>query len=449
MVVSQRSREIGKKDELSKSADRRALRLTSPEYPFVEIRLRICRQGALGRDERLESDKVIRMTRPHRSISVLNRREVLGSLLAASALASGEDLVTIPEKRPMLVHNDRPEDLETPLSYFDSWLTPNDAFFVRQHLPRPAKIEGASFRLTLKGRVSKQIVLTLADLQKLSQHTVPAVLECTGNGRGFFRPRVPGIQWERGAVGNAEWSGPALSDVLKLAGADADASCVTVNGADIGVAKTPDFIRSLPMKKALHPSTLLALKMNGQPLPDLHGFPLRLVVPGWDGTSWVKWVDSVSVANEPDKGFYMAPAYRFPKHALLPGTPANPADLEVIESMPVKSYITGPVNGAEIQVGRTTVRGMAWAGEERIAKVDISTDGGSRWDSAELSSHDLPYTWRLWTFAWTPEKPGYHTILSRATDSAGRVQPIVATWNPSGYLYNAIDQIGIMVADGK
>ena len=373
-----------------------------------------------------------------------NRREVLVSLLAAAALSQAQDVVTITGKRPMILHNDRPEDLETPLRYFDQWLTPNDVFFVRQHLPRPA-INEATFQLSLGGKVSRQTKLSLADLRKLPQHTVPAVLECTGNGRGFFRPRVPGIQWGRGAIGNAEWSGPKLGDVLRLAGADLNSSYVTVNGADTGIAKTPDFIRSLPMRKALDAATLLALKMNGETLPALHGFPVRLVVPGWDGTSWVKWVNSIAVADEPDRGFFMDPAYRFPKHPLLPGAPVNRADLEVIEGMPVKSYITGHSDGDKVPFAPVTLRGIAWAGEERITKVEVSTDSGVTWTEARLSPQDLPFTWRLWTVEWKPSQPGYYTVLSRATDSAGRVQPLVATWNPSGYLFNAVDRIGLMV----
>ncbi len=347
----------------------------------------------------------------------------------------------------MILHNDRPEDLETPLSYFDQWLTPNDVFFVRQHLPRPA-IEEAGYRVALAGRVSRSVELSLEELRKLPQHKIPAVLECTGNGRGFYQPRVPGIQWGRGAVGNAEWSGPRLVDVLKLVQADLSASYVTVNGADVGVAKTPDFIRSLPMRKAIDPNTLLAMNMNGERLPDLHGFPLRLIVPGWDGTSWVKWVNSLTVSNEPDKGFFMDPAYRFPQHPGPPGQAVDRADLEVIEGMPVKSYITGHADGAKITMASTTLRGMAWAGEEHVTKVDISTDGGSTWNPAALSKESLPYTWRLWTVEWRPTRPGYYTVMSRATDSAGRVQPVVAPWNPSGYLFNAIDRIGLMVEAG-
>jgi sulfite oxidase len=380
----------------------------------------------------------------------ISRRKILTSSLALMPFSGIQDqagnAVTIPGKRSMILHNDRPEDLETPLSYFNGWLTPNDAFFVRQHLPRPV-IQEADFRLSMKGRVSREIQLSLADLRKLPQYAVTAVLECTGNGRGFFQPQVPGIQWKRGAIGNAEWSGPRLSEVLKLAGADAQAAYVTSNGADTGVAKTPDFIRSLGMRKALHDSTLLALRMNGEVLPPLHGFPLRLVVPGWDGTSWVKWVNSLSVDNEPDHGFFMNPAYRFPKYPVAPGAPANPADLEVIEAMPVKSYIIAPEDGGKIPFAQIKLRGMAWAGEERVTKVEISTDAGVTWREAQLSPNNLPFTWRLWTLDWKPSKPGYHTVLSRATDSAGRVQPMVATWNPSGYLFNAIDRIGLIVEE--
>lgn len=376
----------------------------------------------------------------------VNRRELFAYFAAAAGVLRAQETVTIPGKRPMLLHNDRPEDLETPTSYFDTWLTPNDAFFVRQHIPRPT-VNAESFRLALGGRVGKPMELKLADIQKLPQHTVAATLECTGDGRGFFRPRVPGVQWMRGAIGNAEWTGPRLSDVLKLAGADLQAPWVTINGADTGVAKTPDFIRSFPMKKALHPATLLGLKMNGKPLPDLHGFPLRLIVPGWDGTSWVKWVTNLSIATEPNNGFFMNPGYRFPKYAVTPGTPAKPSELEVIEGMPVKSYITSVSDGERLPMKAMVLRGIAWAGEERITKVDVSADGGSTWAPAKLSRQDLPFAWRLWSVNWTPPHPGYFTILSRATDSTGRTQPVVAVWNPSGYLYNAIDRVGVTVEE--
>jgi len=297
----------------------------------------------------------------------------------------------------------------------------------------------------VNGMVSKTLELTLSDLQKLPQHTIPATLECTGNGRGFYSPKVPGIQWGRGAIGNAEWSGPRIADILKLAGASSSASFLDTDGADTGVAKTPDFVRSLPLKKALDPATLLALKMNGQPIPDIHGFPARLIVPGWDGTSSVKWVVRLTVAAEANKGFFMNPGYRYPKYSLPPGTPARPAELEVIEGMPVKSSIVAPEDQSRLTVGSIAIRGFAWAGEEAIERVEVSTDGGSRWHDAELSSPKLPFAWRLFHLDWKPTEPGYYTIMSRATDSARRVQPIVAAWNPSGYLWNAIDHVGVTV----
>src|SRR5579863_6941846 len=217
-----------------------------------------------------------------------NRREMFAAVLAAAAATQArgaDDPVTIAGKRPMILHNDRPEDLETPLKYFDSWVTPVDCFFVRQHIPRPSPIDTETYRLAVNGMVSKPAQLSLADLRKLPQFTVPATLECTGNGRAFYSPKLPGIQWSRGAVGNAEWRGPRLGDVLKLAGVETAAAWLEFDGADTGVMSTPDFIRSLPMKKAMHPSTILALSMNNE-TPPIHGFPVRLIVPCWDGTSW-------------------------------------------------------------------------------------------------------------------------------------------------------------------
>ena len=375
-----------------------------------------------------------------------NRRQVFAALLAAAAARQvrGADGTAIPGKRPMILHNDRPEDLETPVRYFDSWVTPVDVFFVRQHLPRPAAIDPAAYRLNLTGLVSKPLQVSLAELQKLPQHTVPATLECTGNGRAFFNPKLPGIQWGRGAVGNAEWSGPRLSDVLKLAGVDPSAKFLEIDGADTPVMQTPDFVRCMPMEKAMHPATLLALKMNGQS-PDIHGFPARLIVPGWDGTSWVKWVVRLTPAAKESGGFFMNPGYRYPKYNLAPGTPARPAELEVIEGMPVKSTLTAPEDQSKMALGPTVIRGFAWAGENAIERVDVSTDGGAHWQNAQLSPQKLPFAWRLFTLNWTPKEPGYYTIMSRATDTAGRIQPIVPPWNPSGYLWNGIDRVGVTV----
>jgi DMSO/TMAO reductase YedYZ molybdopterin-dependent catalytic subunit len=374
----------------------------------------------------------------------LNRRELFAALLASGLARAADGPVAIPGKRPMILHNDWPEDLETPLKYFDSYLTPNDVFYVRQHLPRPAAIDRAQYRLTVDGMVSKRVELTLADLEKLPQHTLPAVIECAGNGRALYSPKIPGIQWSRGAVGQAEWTGPRVSDVLKAAGGAASATWVDADGADRGVAATPDFIRSMPMKKAMHPGTVIALKMNGQPLPDLHGAPARLIVPGWDGASSVKWVVKLTAAAQAHTGFFVNPAYRYPRRPVPPGGAARPAEMDMIEGMPVKSTITAPEDQAKVAAGTVTVRGFAWAGEEAIERVEVSTDGGSKWQPAELTGAKLPFAWRLFKLEWKAS-PGYHSVLSRATDTAGRVQPVVAAWNPSGYLWNAIDRVGVLV----
>jgi sulfite oxidase len=381
----------------------------------------------------------------------LTRRNLFATLASAAASTqlarSADDPVAVAGKRPMILHNDRPEDLETPVRYFDSWITPIEAFFVRQHLPRPAAIDTGAYRLTVNGMVAKPLQLTLEDLRQLPQFTVPATIECTGNGRGFYSPKVPGIQWMRGAIGNAEWRGPRVSDVLKLAGVASGAAFLETDGADTGVAATPDFVRSLPMNKAMHLATILALSMNGQ-TPDIHGFPVRLIVPGWDGTSSVKWVVRITAAAQANTGFFMNPGYRYPKYALPPGTPARPAELEVIEGMPVKSSIVEPEDQTKSAPGPMTVRGIAWAGENAIERVEVSTDGGARWRDAQLSPQKLPFAWRLWRLEWRASDPGYYTVMSRATDTAGRVQPIVSPWNPSGYLWNAIDRVGVIVEKG-
>jgi len=343
-------------------------------------------------------------------------------------------------KRPMIVHSDRPEDLESLPEYLSTWITPNDSFFVRQHLPRP-KSDAASHRIEVGEKT-----LSIADLRALPQATVPAVLECAGNGRGYFRPKMPGLQWTKGAMGNAEWRGPRLTDVLAKAGASRQTAYANFDGLDVGMGKTPDFIRSIPIRKVLHPSTILAVDMNGAPLPDLHGGPVRLIVPGWDGACWVKWTSKIDLVEKMHTGFYMNPAYRYPKTAVAPGGAAKPEDLDVLEGMAVKSFFARPADQSKADVGTgVTLNGPAWAGENRILRVDVSTDAGSTWRPASLSRQDFQFSWRIWNFEWKPAKPGYYTLCCRATDSAGRVQPIEAQWNPSGYLWNSIDRIGVLV----
>jgi DMSO/TMAO reductase YedYZ molybdopterin-dependent catalytic subunit len=373
------------------------------------------------------------------------RRNLLAAAAAFGPLQAQETAAfKIAGKRPMILHNDFPEDLEALPEYLDTWVTPYHSFFVRQHLPRP-KVDPASFRLEIGGMVGRKSVLSIADLGKLPQHTVPATLECAGNGRGNFRPRVPGLQWTKGAIGNAEWRGPRVKDVLAAAGASSSAAWISCNGADTGVARTPDFIRSIPMRKAMHEATIIALEMNGAPTPELHGGPARLIVPGWDGASWVKWVTAIDAAAEPDNGFYMNPAYRQPMAPVAPGQAARPEDLVFIEGMAVKSFFAKPAQRARLSRAPVNLSGAAWAGENRVTSVQVSTDGGASWKPAKLSRQDFPFAWRTWTFEWSPPRSGFFTLCCRATDSAGRTQPIEAEWNPSGYLYNAIERLGVTV----
>jgi DMSO/TMAO reductase YedYZ molybdopterin-dependent catalytic subunit len=372
------------------------------------------------------------------------RRKWMAAIAAPAFAQTTARPLVFPGKRPMLVHNDIPEDLESPPEYLDTWITPNDAFFVRQHLPRP-KVTAADYRLELTGAVKQRTTLTLDDLRTLPQYTVPATLECAGNGRGNFRPRVPGLQWMKGAIGNAEWRGPRLSEVLAKAGVSDAAMYADFDGADKGVAATPDFIRSIPVRKVMHEATILALQMNGEPLPDLHGAPARLIVPGWDGASWVKWVTSISLSAQANSGFYMNPAYRYPRNPVAPGMSARPEEMEVIEGMTVMSFFARPAPGARMKMTPVTVTGAAYGGEERVVRIEISTDGGAKWVNAELSKQDFRFAWRTWRYEWKPARPGHHVLCCRATDSRGRTQPIEAEWNPSGYLYNAIERLSVVV----
>jgi sulfite oxidase len=383
----------------------------------------------------------------------ISRRQWLGAVVASfgsfgrhlrAATRDSEAPIVVSGKKPLILHNDYPEDLETPLHYFTSWQTPNDVFFVRQHLPVP-DVKLASWQLTLNGKVSRPGSLSLAELKQFPQHKLVATLECAGNGRANFQPKVPGIQWRAGAIGNAEWRGVRLADALSRCGVDPGAAYVEFDGADVGIAATPDFIRGMPMAKAMHPDTLIALEMNGEPLPRLHGHPARLIVPGWDGACWVKWLTRVTVQDHAGEGFFMKPAYRFPRHNVVPGSAAKVEDLEMIEGMPVKSLITQPPDQSRSSFGSVVVSGVAWAGEEKIARVEVSTDGGGRWHETEITSPNMNFAWVLWKYTWNPDRLGYYTVMSRATDSAGRVQPIVPIWNPSGYLWNAADRVGIQI----
>jgi DMSO/TMAO reductase YedYZ molybdopterin-dependent catalytic subunit len=344
----------------------------------------------------------------------------------------------------LIVRSENPTDLETPVEMLTTWITPNDLFYVRSHMYAP-NVELADWHLVIDGLVNKSLTLTLGDLEQFPKSTQVVTLECAGNGRALYDPPVAGAQWEKGAVGNARWTGARLADVLKQAGVNPEAKFVTIDGADKPMAKMPDFIRSVPMEKALHPDTLLAYQMNEEPIPPAHGYPLRMIVPGWTGNNSVKWVTHITLTDKPDDGFFMKTAYKKPNIPVAPGATADPATMVSLTGLTVKSLITAPKEGWRLGRGPVTVTGVAYAGEKDIVAVDISTDLGRTWKPAKLGKNRARYAWQLWEYTWDATEPGSFLIMSRATDSGGRIQPMVQDWNPSGYLWNVIDRVRVTI----
>jgi sulfite oxidase len=361
------------------------------------------------------------------------------------ALPQGQT-VSVPGEDGMILRSFRFVDLESPVEYFNSWLTPVPHFFVRNHMHEPSELDASGWRLSLGGEVEKPLTLSLAELSKMETHSIVNTLECAGNGRSLQRPQVPGIQWGKGAVGTARFSGPRLRDALRRAGVKPTGKHVMFRGLDEVPGKVPPFIRSIPIEKALDADTLIATHMNGSPLTRHHGFPARALVPGWIGAASCKWLAEIKVLDAEFVGNFMSPGYRFPNQPVKPGDAVKPEDTHPLTALNVKSVISGPGDGATRKAGKVVVHGAAWAGEADIVKVEISADGGATWDIAKLGHDQAHYAWRLWSYDWKPAKAGDYTIQSRATDSQGRTQPATPVWNPSGYLYNAIDQVNVHVS---
>ncbi len=355
---------------------------------------------------------------------------VLGTL--AAPIARAETLA-----RNLLVRSARPQDLETPVGVFTEELTPTDLFFVRSHFGPPI-IDFASWRLRVEGLVDRPLELSMPELRKLGGTKRPAVLQCAGNGRALFRPRVAGAQWERGAVGQALWQGARLADLLDRARVQPSARFVTFIPGDHPMAPTvPKFLRSIPVEKARQ-DVLLAWNMNGAPLSILHGAPLRAVIPGWAGDHWVKWIRGIRVSEAEDSGFYMQTAYKFPTEAIPPG--GKPSKMQTLTVIPVKSLIARPLEGALLAAGLQLIQGVAFGGTGPITKLEVSDDDGAAWHSARLDPMPMAGAWQRWTYRWRAE-PGIHVLRARATDSTGAVQPREPQWNPGGYLYNAWDSV--------
>jgi DMSO/TMAO reductase YedYZ molybdopterin-dependent catalytic subunit len=369
----------------------------------------------------------------------------LGELLPTPFTKAFAQMAKIAGKERLIVRSLRPEDLETPVELFTTWLTPADLFYVRHHLYAP-DLKAEEWRLKVDGEVSSPLTLTLDDLKKMPKISVTVTLECAGNGRAFMEPPVAGIQWEKGAVGTARWSGVRLADVLKKAGVRPTGKFVFFNGGDKSIGKTPDFIRQVPLDKAMHPDTVLAYEMNGEPLPKLHGFPLRVVVPGWEGAYAVKWLEHIAVSDRENDGFFVKTAYRYPTKRVAPGAAVDPKDMAPLTGLVVKSILSAPVDNSTVKVGSAVrVMGWAWAGESNITRVDISLDNGTTWIPARLGRDQARYAWRQFEYEWKASEVGSFLVMSRATDDKGRVQPVAAQWNPSGYLWNVIDRVRVNV----
>lgn len=392
----------------------------------------------------------------------MTRRELIAQ--AARVAAAGAALTTVPAwaqqapapppadpwgKARLTRLSARPPDYETPVALLNDFITPIDHFYVRSHLPVPASLDEATWALTVNGLVSTPLSLSVADLRALPQYTVTVTLECAGNGRAFFDPPVAGLQWKKGAVGTARWTGVRLRDILARARVGSTAAFVHMEGADRPLGTMPAFVRQVPMAKAMHEDTLIALSMNGQPIPAVHGAPLRAIIPGWEGAYAIKWLTRLTVAEASSDSFWVATGYRYPTRRVSPGETVDARDMAPLTGLVVKSLITAPLEGAALPASPFTVTGFAWAGEDDIAHVDVSLDSGATWTRATLTGERARYSWRRFEYAAPALPAGSHLILSRATDSRGVTQPAVSHWNPSGYLWNQYDSVRVQVGASR
>jgi DMSO/TMAO reductase YedYZ molybdopterin-dependent catalytic subunit len=362
-------------------------------------------------------------------------------------------LDALPGKKPLIKLTWRPPNYETPIDYFDQPITPNDAFFVRYHLAHIPEIDARSWRLKIGGEAAATpLELSLDDLKRdFPVAEVTAICLCSGNRRGLFQPHVPGVEWGYGAMGNARWKGTRLKDLLAKAGITKEAVEIVLGGADGPVAdKTPDFVKSIPAWKAMDENTLVAWEMNGVPLPHWNGFPARIVVPGWTGTYWMKHLTTVEAVAKPFEGFWMKSAYRIPRDRFpvverfvsqetLANTP--------ITEMMVNSLITNLRSGARVAVGQAAeIRGIAWDGGYGIRTVEVSTDGGQVWRTAQLGEDLGRFSFRQWSHRFTPEKPGEMAVVARAANRIGATQTAELIPNPAGYHHNLMPRLTLVAS---
>ncbi|MGZ5044734.1 MAG: molybdopterin-dependent oxidoreductase, partial [Methylobacter sp.] len=361
-------------------------------------------------------------------------------------------LDALPGKEALIKQTYRPPNYETPINYFDAPFTPNNRFFVRYHNAVIPEVKISEWRLRIGGdAIHTPLELSIDQLRKdFEQVEIPALCLCSGNRRGAFQPPVPGLQWGSGAMGNALWRGVRLKDVLAGAGIDKSALEVSLAGADSGaLPTTPNFVKSLPLAKALDENTLIAFEMNGEPLPHWNGFPARLIVPGWTATYWIKHLTALNIIPKPFDGFWMKTAYRIPKDR-FPSGQFSSQETETnmpITEMLVNSLITNMVGGQTLPKSKPIeIKGVAWDGGHGIARVEVSTDGGSSWHQAVLKRDHGRFSWRQWHLDFEPKHPGQYQIMARATSRSGASQPLEPIPNPSGYHHNAVQKITVKVA---
>jgi len=361
-------------------------------------------------------------------------------------------LVAFPQKRPLIMLSPRPPLLETPFAVFDGdVLTPNDAFYVRWHLSGiPQTVDGAAHRIRIHGRVKRPLSLSVDDLRtKFAPVSIVAVNQCSGNSRGLFAPRVAGGQWDNGAMGNARWTGVRLTDVLAKAGLEDGARQIRFHGLERPVLPTtPPFVKALSLDDVTdHGDILIAYEMNGAPLPLLNGYPVRLVVPGWFATYWMKMLVDIEAIDTVDDNFWMKTAYRIPQ---TPGNTVKPTDTGYptvpINRLAVRSFITSVADGATLHPGAQTLRGIAFDGGSGIAAVDVSTDGGASWRPARLGEDYGDYSFRRWEFDLHATRGKRYVLACRAHAHSGETQTATAVWNPGGYLRNVIETYRVTVA---
>jgi DMSO/TMAO reductase YedYZ molybdopterin-dependent catalytic subunit len=375
--------------------------------------------------------------------------------MASLPLPGGPDerpiTTAFPQKGAMLLQRTRPPLLETPFAVYDKGVfTPNDRFFVRWHWAViPTRIDADSFRLNVRGHVERSLSLTLKEVLALPRVEIAAVNQCSGNSRGFFQPRVAGGEWGNGAMGNARWTGVRLKDVLDRAGVKSGAVQVRFNGLDEPVVPTgPDFIKSLAIDHARDGQVMIAYAMNGTQLPLLNGFPLRLVVPGWYATYWVKMLNDIEVLDSPDTNFWMKTAYTIPDN---PRADMKPGETGVkmvpINRMNPRSFITNLASGETIPAGKPhLVRGIAFGGDAGVKQVEFSADGGKSWHMARLGRDEGKYSFRRWSAHFTPKEKGSYTLLCRCTNANGEAQPSEPNWNPAGFMRNVVEATTVTAA---